>query len=374
MLTPRALDGQQPRTLFGVVPRGTREGVLSMAPGKDGTWQGIYVSAAALQETRASLAHIADDDTLELRLTNGPPVRFRRLGPVNGGLLQSINIIGHRGLSLGQPALQNSVDAIRNSWLFGCSGVEVDVTVPYSVDGEPLAGSLKVYHPPDWRAEITGRDSVSAAALVRAEAPDLQDVLRTTAQVGVPFVYIDAKLRWLLRSHRRAARESVERIVATAKAHLAAGARQIIAIGTETSGQGEAADIIVGTRQHSPWPENLLWALEVTRGTRLDDTSRRLLENEEARRPDLVSFNLLRVSGGGGGFLRLFVSTIPARVEQSFRRTRQPVIYWTAHDEGQFEGALRAIEKLTAERGRDAGIITPYPHRLAFYLATRERR
>ena len=86
-----------------------------------------------------------------------------------------------------------------------------------------------------------------------------------------------------------------------------------------------------------------------------------------------MSFNLSAVKDGGGGALRLFVPEVSAASERAFAALPGPLIFWTAHDEQQFGGALQAISRMDTGQ-REAGIITPYPHRLAFYLAAIRQR
>lgn len=365
-LVPRA-DIRGQTVLFGVVPRGPHEGVLSVSARDAEVWRGVYLPVATLEATEAAVRYNNSDDSLELEVAGTRSLRFRRSGPVDMTALKQISIIGHRGLSLRRDPLMNSIAGIRQSWLFGCTGVELDVTIPYGDRREPMPRMPRVHHPPEWRSEITGFDSMAVSEL--RQAPDLEAALRASSDAGLPFVYLDPKLRWLVRRYPDEARISLEQIVATASAHLAAGVRQTIAIGAETSGPGEAADLLTTLRRERPWPNGLMWALEVTRGTDTGNALNRLMADNPGDRPDLVSLNLLRITGGGGGLLRLFVRPISPEVEARFALSAQPVVFWTAYEERHFEGVLGAIRRLTPP-GREAGIITPHPHRLAFYLAT----
>jgi hypothetical protein len=374
VLVPRlpVAAGEGLPELYGAIPGGPREGIVSLRRLPNGIWEGLYLQARRLERADATITHVSATDSLELTIGAATPVRLRRVGGVNLELLASIAIIGHRGLSLGRADLMNSRTAIERCRLFGCSGVELDVTVPYSVNRQPRPDRLRVYHPPDWRSEITGFDSVPLSAV--EGALDLPTALRATRDSGLSFVYLDPKIRWLLPRDRVAARAALEGIVAAASAHLSAqAARQTIAIGSETSRSGEGADLIAELRRDRPWPSGLVWALEITRGTDVDNARARLAASDDARRPDVASFNLLRVRAGGGGFLRVFMSSISEAMERELARAPQPFVYWTAHDEQQFDGALRAIGRTGQGTPREAGIITPYPHRLAFHLATRRR-
>ena len=351
--------------IFGAVPRGPAEGVLWLISQKaQGEWQGVYVRAAGLAQRRTVLRHVGNLDVVRWEREDGQQLEFRRAGPINLPLLRSIRIIGHRGLSLGREELMNSVLAIRHSWLFGCSGVELDVTVPYAENRQPLPDGLRIHHGPEWKSEIFGDDGVRASD-VRG-APDLKTALEATHDAGIPLVYFDPKLRWLMRREKPAARAALEQLVATAGAHASATGLRII-VGTETSGRGEAADMIAHMRDQQSWPSDIAWAMEITRGTDVNGAYARLSESTAARRPDVASFNLLRIRGGGGGVLRVFVSSISHAMEAAFARTPQPHVYWTAHDE-QFDAALAVIRRMG--QFPNAAIITPYPHRLAFHLAT----
>lgn len=366
VLAARSSFGGRPgNSLFGVVPRGPNEGVLSLSQHEEDAWRGIHLDL----DTRHRGAAIKRnaDGTLSLELDGHGPRRFRRIAQVNLPLLRSINIICHRGLSLNRVALANSLAAIRHSALFGCSGVELDVTVPHDARREPVVAGLRVYHPPEWRSEITGFDSVPVADA--AASPTLPQALAASREAGVPFVYLDPKIQWLISRETDAARRSLERIAADAAAHLSSGAGQVIAIGS--AGSGAAAAVTASLRKKTGWPENLVWALELTRGT--DDRSAidRFRQANRMERPEIVSFNLLRLAGGGGGWLRWFVPSIAHGVEQQLAQIAQPVIFWTAHDESQFGGALFALDRIKGGATPEAGLITPYPHRLAFYLATR---
>jgi hypothetical protein len=365
VLVPRS--SPQGAGIFGAVPRGLDEGVLWLSTRENETWRGMYIHADDLSRRQTVVRYDATRRVLEWQRGEGAWLLLQRAGSVNVPLLQSISIIGHRGLSLGRAELMNSVAAIQNSWLFGSSGVELDLTVPYNEDGRPLPDALRVYHPNEWNSEILGADSAAAAEVTNA--PDLETALSATRQAGIPFIYLDPKLRWLVHNDRRSAAVALQRIVAAARDH-SSGMEQIIAIGTETSGPGEAADLMTDIRARENWPETVVWALEMTRGTDLQNAYVRLLTDIPGGRPEVASFNLLRVTGGGGGLLRLFVSRIPQAMEDAFAGTLQPVIFWTAQDERQFDGALAALSRMMRYRFREAAIVTAYPHRLAFYLAT----
>jgi hypothetical protein len=281
---------------------------------------------------------------------------------VDVALLRSISIICHRGLSLGRTELMNSYAAIDHSWLFGCSGVELDVTLPHA-GGDPLVDQLRVYHAPEWKSEIFSNDAAEASTV--QSAPDLDTALRRTYAASVPLVYLDPKLRWWLRRDQSAARAALTRIVTMAVRHTAA-TNQTIIVGSETSGPGEAADMLTDLRRRHP---GALWALEITRGTDVDSARARLESSDSPGGPDIASFNLFAVPGGGGGFFRVFVPTVTPELEASLARRSQPLVYWTAHDTSQFDAVLSTIRRIRPTNVANAAIITPFPHRLAFHLA-----
>jgi hypothetical protein len=181
----------------------------------------------------------------------------------------------------------------------------------------------------------------------------------------LPAVYLDPKLRWLMKRWPDAARAALASMVADASA----SSRLAVMIGAETSDAGQSADMLPALRAANRWPEHLRWALEITRGTDLSRATSRLTAAEPGLRPDAMSWNLLRLDGGGGGWLRWFVGTVPARIESTLRAFDGPVVVWTANDAAQFASALAVVTRLQPGRG-DVAIITPYVHRLAFHLAT----
>ena len=220
-----------------------------------------------------------------------------------------------------------------------------------------------MHHPSEWRSELTGFDT-AAESEVRG-APDVPTALRAAAESGLPTVYLDPKLRWLMKRWPDAARAALTSLVADASASN----RLAVMIGAETTDAGQSADMLPALRSANRWPEHLRWAFEITRGTDLSRATSRLTAAEPVLRPDAMSWNLLRLDGGGGGWLRWFVGTVPSQIESTLRTFDGPVVVWTANDAAQFASALAVLTRLQPGRS-DAAIITPYVHRLAFHLAT----
>lgn len=344
--------------LFGALPSGADEGALWLTQVDQATWQGDYLGVPSGR--RATARATRRDAALVVEI--GPrTMTFARLGPARTDLLAAIAILGHRGGSFGQATRDNTLGAISDSWLMGSSGVELDVTVPHSPAREPIAGSVILHHPAEWRAEITGFDS-SPESAVRG-FPDVAAGLRAAVEAGLTVVYLDPKLRWLMPRWNAVARE-----VLTAMAgHAAATPGLTVVIGAETSATGQAADLLSGLRRSAAWAPNLHWAIEITRGTDLEAAARRVREASTA--PGAVSWNLLRVSGGGGGVLRWFLRSIPPSIESDLSAQPAAHVVWTATRDDQYEAAVRALGRIRPDLG-DVAIMTPHPHRLAFFLAT----
>lgn len=345
--------------LFGAMPTGPDEGALWLSRFAAGVWDGIHISGRTGATRGARVVLAANGESLALSVA-AITTTFSRAGQVRLDLLARIAIYGHRGASLGRRDRENSLAAIRASWLLGCSGVEIDVTVPRGSDRSPLTSNLRVHHPSEWRAEITGYDSTDESAI--ASSPTLASALQTAVDVGLSGVYLDAKLKWLMAEHRDAARAAAVAMLASASAVPAIR----VLIGAETSGPGEAADMFAALRRAGAFTQHTGWALEITRGTSLDGAVARLQGGLDL--PDAVSWNLLRIDGGGGGFLRWFVRTVPPEIETALARRGLPFILWTA-DHSHFDAALGVWSRL--QRGASpAAIMTAYPHRLIFTMAT----
>lgn len=360
-IVPRR-DGAGAVGLFGAFPSGPHEGALWLSRLDGRVWHGIHAASRSSQRVAASLSPGTDPSQIELRV-GAALLAFTRAAPVRTDLLTRVAIIGHRGASLGRADRENSLAAIRDAWLFGASGVELDVTVPYSTAREPLPRQMRVHHPSEWRSELTGFDSAAESEL--RDAPGVRAALQAAAESGLRSVYLDPKLRWLVKKWPEAAREALAALVADASASN----EPIVTIGAETTDPGQAADILLALRGATPWPPHVRWAFEITRGTDLSLAPSRLAGAPPELRPDAMSWNLLRLDGGGGGWLRLFVTTVPPETETALRAFDRPVVVWTANDTRQFAAALSVLDRLRPGLG-DAAIMTPYVHRLAFHLAT----
>lgn len=359
ILVPRA-DPAGAVGVFGAIASGPREGALWLSRFAGGEWHGTHIAVPTGVRTDVRLARARADQSITV--TQAGAVRvFELAGPLNRALLSDIAIYGHRAAGLGRPARENTLSAIGDSWLLGCSGVELDVTVPFIAGTRPAPSDLRVHHPAEWRAELTGFDSTERSRL--ASKPRLSDALSAAAAAGLAGVYLDPKLKWLMPHHRDAAADAVSTMLQDA----AATPQLSIVIGAETSGPGESADLLAAAREARRFPAHVGWALEITRGTDFRTAAGRV--NAASSSPDALSWNLLALSGGGGGVLRWFVRTVPDRLEVTLASAGLPLVLWTASPD-QFEAALTGMRRLRRNGGR-AAIMTAYPHRLAFFLATR---
>ena len=347
--------------LFGALPAGPFEGTLWLTEFNGAAWSGTFLSATRFDRVPATLTARAGG-ALDARIGSAA-LSFEQAGAASTTMLSTVAVFGHRGASLGQAERDNTLLAIRDSWLFGCSGVELDVTVPHNRDGRPRVDLMRVRHPPEWRAEITGFDSIPESET--AGLPDLPSALTAAAAAGNRTVYVDPKLKWLVGKFPDAARSALGEI-----ARHASAAPMDVMIGAETSGPGEAADILAALRGPD-LAANWRGALEITRGTDLAAAQSRL-ERRQPAGPDVVSWNLLRVNGGGGGALRWFVRDVSPAAEAALARAAGAHIVWTATSDRQFDGALAALARMRPGL-RDTAVMTSIPHRLAFYLATRAR-
>jgi len=352
--------------MYGAIPDGPLEGalLLSVTPaGAGGVLTGSLVRATdGLERENATARLMATGMQLVL---GGRSLQFRRSGAIDAQALADIPIIAHRGMSLGSASLGNSARGIEHAWLFGASGVELDVVVPYSGNDRarrPLVSELRVHHPPVVRAEITGFDSSSLAEVQGALRP--RAALSLASLHHLPFVYIDPKLRWVQRNDG-VMRETLRELTAAAREAADRDPALHVLIGAETN---RAAELLA----ESGWPVSqprFGWAQELTRGTDLEGAMRRAGLAPD-RRSAALSLNLLAVRGGNGGLLGWFLRDLD-RFESRIAALEQPLIFWTAASESQFAGALSARSRLGRNNPRRvAAIMTPRPHRLAYFLAS----
>lgn len=372
---PRSAGG--PSSLFGAIPAGDMEGALhvpflphpnSLRP-EAITVEASFVSATPpLTTVPAQLTWLPSGPALQLRVAGRRGVTLARVGEVNAPLLAAVRVAGHRGSSLGRKELMNTLPAFEHAWLLGCSGLEMDIIVPHRVVGGrrvPAPADLRVVHPPDVRTELSGLDTMNLDQV--RHHPVVEAALDAAGRGGVRFVYLDLKLRWLRRD-RPALRRALEQGVAVALAALKRHPHLTIAIGAETHETAEAvADLAASGR----WPRRLAWAAELTRGTGADAFYYRAAARGPGR-PGLLSFNLLRIRGGRGGLLELLLPDLRAEWERRLADVETPRMFWTAASVPQFAGALSAAARMTPPgTTREVAVLTPFPHRLAYYLATR---
>jgi hypothetical protein len=367
VLLPRAADSQGP-SLYGAIPDGPLEGALDLR----GTLAGDAVMKGTLVRARESLPMtpvtlVRTASGLRLDVDRERSIELRRSRNVNRDLLARVPIIAHRGLSLNVDSLMNSSRAIDHARRFGASGVELDVTVPYEQERSgpriPRPRELRISHPPVLRSELTGFDSDPVEKLKRALTP--RDALNAVSRRDLPLVYLDLKLRWLIPDHDADLQTAIDEIERAALDAVRHDARLHVFIGAET---GRAAEILDSHSLTSREPR-LGWAAELTKGTDIDAFLTHA--RSPAGAPSALSLNLLRIRDGGGGMLGWFLRDADASFEARVRQVPQPLILWTAASSKQFEGALLAIRRMSGPgQLRSAAIITPFPHRLAWFLAT----
>ena len=94
VVVPRATATQSTALgMFGAVPRGSLEGVLSLVHFNRTRWQGHHVSAVTLQRRSATLTHVTSADHLEPQVEGHAALRLRRAGRADVSLLQRISIV-----------------------------------------------------------------------------------------------------------------------------------------------------------------------------------------------------------------------------------------------------------------------------------------
>jgi hypothetical protein len=363
---------------LGVLDKGAHRGVLRLsAPAVPPTGASQFEAVFRAESSPATVVPVGVTvfpDGRRLRVAWADTARtaevFERLRHANVPALTSTAIIGHRALSFGDHKLENTLASIEAAWDFGCSGIEIDVSIPRTKGRppRPLVDELRVVHPPEIRSELTGDDAVDAAA--SAQAPSLEAALEAFGRTPLGSIYLDLKLRWLHKRHPEAIDALLARVERLALDHLAAHGGQRIIIGAELSGPGQTADRLRARSGSPTWAGGrLVWALEVTRGT--DPERAADLLGAAAGAPGVLSISLLRLRDGSGGVLGWFVRDVPASWEARVRNTAQARILWTATNPAQVRGALRALPRLgRGGEGRPVGLIARYPHRVVAQLAS----
>lgn len=367
--------------LFGAIPSGRYEGTVILdGEEADAALSGRHLRADRRLGVSNARLRRAAPLTAGLRIGNGDEILLRREALVDIARLEHTVIVGHRGASLGQASLMNSLRAIEHARRLGADGVELDVTVPYrkgKAGREPVPEDLVVHHPPALQSELTRFDSAQVADL--AGKPRLDAALRAARDHGLGVVYVDPKVRWLLNRDRPALARALHNIVSTMRADAVEDKTRWLVVGAETTGEGEQRDALTSAFADDPsLPGNVMWAAEFTRGTderRFVDLAR----DGAPTGPHVLSFNLLRLKGGSGGALGLLLRDLTKDGEAAVRRLPQVRAFWTVHTEAQLRGAWRARTRLEGARSAagDADgdlvvalVITPFPHRVVHWLAS----
>ena len=378
MLAPRTatVGGGDRSHVFGTVPEGQHEGVfeLSRRDNVDALGRlllyGRHVAAQSRLAERPTIVVALNPGEIELQIEGTPPQRLSRVADVNKALLD-VAIIGHRGLSLGQPALMNSHMAFERAFQFGCSGVEFDVVVPFESTSSgrlPRASSLRVMHPPEIWSEISNFDSVSTNDA--KGAPTVDQVLDKVGQAGLTIVYIDPKLRWLFPANTAASTDALSRLWAIGQSFVDRYPNSTVMIAAEKIGPGETADILKSLVAADEPDARVTWTPEFTRGS--DEPRYRAYASGAGggNAPGVLSWSLLRLKGAGQGALGWLLTDLTEADEEFYRGLAQPFVFWTAVSDAQFDAAMAAARRLDGVAPRNIAIITPYPHRLAYFLAT----
>jgi hypothetical protein len=373
VLAPRLNNnGERVASVFGTIPHGRYEGVMDVTKTENG-WKGLFYPLSTSWAPIPVALSLEGSTTLTVELPSNR-LQLLRGHDINIDRLANVSIIGHRGGSVGIKELMNSAAALERARLLGCSGVEIDVMVPFERDSSgrhPRIDSLRVHHPPEVRSELTGFDSQELRDVARY--PTLEAALETIRRAGIPFVYLDPKVRWLIKRDKADAKSALATMLAAALVDLRLAPGRHISIGAETTGPGEAGDILAEllAEDNATGRSDVSWAAEITKGTDTDRVARVARGGESTTPPAFLSFNLLRIKGGGGGILGWFLRNLSPRSEALFSSLPQTPIVWTAYGQGQFAGALRALKRMSVNAMDSSGaVMTPFPHKFAHFLAT----
>jgi len=370
--------------LYGAIPSGPLEGALRLEfdPGDDSRVSGqLFRADKSISEAPIELRFDSNGQLL-LRLGSSTHRRLSWVREIDPGLLNRVRIIGHRGGDLGLATLCNSKRAIETAWDRGCSGVEIDFLIPHRrVDGKriPQPQDIYAYHVDGLVEGLTGEDGCDIAQIellqpgpIRASA-----ALDAWAATELTSLYIDPKLKWLLKTDLKSAGKVVDSIIDKA-AHVSepldSGRRILIA--AERTCKDETGDLLARSLAGSEaWSTGVRWMPEFSNMTNPNRFAEYFFDAAGAAPPSAISLNLLAVHAGLDSPPSWFVKDMNPADEGRYRETGLPVIVWNANSESEFRRALRILDRFVQRDGTDAscGILTDYPHRLAYFLAVSAR-
>lgn len=281
--------------------------------------------------------------------------------------LTNICIIGHRGL--GFSGLDNTPKGLRHAWYFGASGIEFDITVPHEYSylsnrehpRTPLTNRLVVYHPSLF-------NQTSDVDMIPKVFPPAKNIFKELKNYWVRFVYIDPKVNWLSTDDLK---ETLRTIGRFARETLTRNSNLIVTIAAPVD---RAARFLskreVFQSSHLFETARLSWTLEWTEVDKARDIFARA-----KRPPSALSFNLAEIEGSiRWRLIEWFFKDVSRKDEKGIRKKSQILIFWTANDGDHFRGSLFAARdpKRMGRSGEpgEIGIMTDYPHRLAYWLAT----
>ena len=374
-------------TLSGFIPKGEYEGTLFFQTPPERTNQDESVLiTGSLFKADGSLTRLeANLLVLPVRQTRGSESDIRRLilqfkqktiqkeyplewvSDIDDSALSTVCIIAHRGLGFAE--LDNQPEALRHAWYFGASGIEFDITVPYMYaymnNGEPsrlpLTNRLVVYHPP-FVMQTAHIDRIPQGFY------PAEHVFEELERYSVPFIYVDPKVKWLPADDLK---KALSRIISLANQHLNGGSSLTITIAAPDD---DTAKFLSSEEafQSSPYfaTGQLSWTLE---WTEVKGTKEILAHAQKA--PSVFSFNLMGVVGSlKWPIVEWLFKDIPEQDEVEMTKKSQPLIFWTGNANKHFRGSLDAAKhpKRMGRSGEpgEIGIMTDYPHRLAYWLAT----
>lgn len=383
---PRPGKDKSHGTLAGFIPKGEFEGALFFQglsdKGRRNITGHLYTADRNLTrlEARLLLHHRQKPGTrggkkrLILQIKRKRKRKEYLLEWVRGvhdTALSKICIIGHRGL--GFSGLDNTPKGLRYAWYFGASGIEFDVMVPYRysymTNGEPsripMTNRLMVYHPPVFNQTFD-------VDLIPEVFSPAKNVFKELKNYWVPFVYVDPKLKWLSTDNVRQTLGKISRLASTAL-------NRNSSLNVTIAAPIDRAARFLSRRegfQSSPDLEKaqLSWTLEWTEV----DKAKHILARAK-KSPSTLSFNLTQIDGSlKWSLVEWLFRDVSTQDEKDISRRSQILIFWTANDDDHFRGSLCAATdpKRMGRPGEpgEIGIMTDYPHRLAYWLATSSSR